>query len=88
MYEVNLFLRRSHQRVPWSEALKDTILNQSQGRRGKKEKNHILTTEKAQAVPKSSVSELSPNMLFMNVHCSVTVSIQQAPGVFSWSKLA
>ena len=29
-----------------------------------------------------------PNMLFMNDHCSVTVSFQQAPGVFSWSKLA
>lgn len=88
MHEANLFLRRSHQRVPWSKVLKDIILNQIQGRGGKKTKNHILTTEKAQAAPKPGISELSPNMLFMNDHCSVTISFQQAPGVFSWSKLA
>ena len=56
--------------------------------RKKNIEDELLTTEKAQDAPKSGISEFSPNTLFMNDHCSVTISFQQAPGVFSWSKLA
>lgn len=39
------------------------------------EKETILTTEKAQAVPKSDISELFLSILFMNDYCSVTTSL-------------
>lgn len=67
-HEANPMLRRSHQRVPWNEVLKDANLRVG-------EKETILTTEKAGAVSKSVVSDFFLNILTANDYCSETTSL-------------